>query len=91
MTTGKKQIHWFLKNVLVLKPEVVENTDAEDTDAEEPTTELMNKLEGGAQMRTEDTVSGSGANEIHIVRRSYKDIVMNGSELSRWAHSIRFT
>ena len=62
----------------MLKPEVVETTDAE-----EPTTELMDKLEDGARMRTEDTVSGSGANEIHTVRRSYKDIVMSGGELSR--------
>ena len=57
----------------VLKPEVVETTDAEET-----TTELIDKFEGGARMRTEDTVSGSGANEI-----SYKDIVMSGGELSR--------
>ena len=63
---------------VLLKPEVVETTDAE-----EPTTELIDKLEGGAQVRTEDTVSGSGANEIHTVRRSYKDIVMSGGELSR--------
>ena len=91
MTTGKKQIHWFLKNVLVLKPEVVEKSDTEDTNAEESITELMNKLDGGAQVRTQGTVNGSGANEIHTVRRSYKDVVMNGGELSRWAHSIRFT
>ena len=58
---------------VLLKLEVVETTDAEET-----TTELIDKLEGGARMRTEDTVSGSGANEI-----SYKDIVMSGGELSR--------
>ena len=67
----------------VLKPEVVEKSDTEDTNAEEPITELMNKLDGGAQVRTQDTVNGSGANEIHTVRRSYKDVVMNGGELSR--------
>ena len=67
----------------VLKPEVVEKSDTEDTNAEESITELMNKLDGGAQVRTQDTVNGSGANEIHTVRRSYKDVVMNGGELSR--------
>ena len=34
-------------------------------------------------MRTGDTVGGAGANEIHTVRRSYKEIVMSGGELSR--------
>ena len=46
----------------MLKPEVVETMDAE-----EPTMEIMDKLEDGARMRMEDTVSGSRANEIHTV------------------------
>ena len=71
-----------VKRFQLLKPEVVEKSDTEDAKAEEPITELMNKLDGGAQVRTQDTVNGSGANEIHTVRRSYKDVVMNGGELT---------
>ena len=77
------QVLSFYRLMVVLKPEVVEKSDTEDTNAEESITELMNKLDGGAQVRTQGTVNGSGANEIHTVRRSYKDVVMNGGELSR--------
>ena len=60
----------------MLKREEVRTADTE------PQTEPANKLEAVPQVRTTDTVSGARANEMHTVRRSYKDIVMCGGELT---------